>query len=126
MELGLQVDKLIFWKVEVMLDIPNQLEVDHKCLFPLYIGGHNHQKINSKKLMLFILIQMELWLMTSMFMECIGMKNSFILTLMTIQKESSKLTLQKLHIGKNQELQADKIHGNIHQTNAHHLMVNFI
>jgi len=59
-------------------------------------------------------------------MECIGMKNSFIPILMTIQNEFFKLTLQQLLIGKDQELQADKIHGNIHQTNALHLMVNFI
>lgn len=56
MVLGQPVDKLISCKVEVMSDILNLLEEDHKHLDLPYIGVQIGLKINSKKLMQSILI----------------------------------------------------------------------
>lgn len=125
MELGQQVERLISWKVEVMLDIHNLLVEDLNLSVRLFIGALIGQKINLKRLMPFILILQELWVMISIPMVFIGMINNSILTLMMTQKEFFKSIIQIVLTGKNQDLVDVTILGNILQTNVLHSMQNF-
>ena len=125
MELGQQVERLISWKVEVMLDIHNLLVEDLNLSVRLFIGALIGQKINLKRLMPFILILQELWVMISIPMVFIGMINNSILTLMMTQKEFFKSIIQIVLTGKNQDLVDETILGNILQTNVLHSMQNF-
>lgn len=125
MELGQQVERLISWKVEVMLDIHNLLVEDLNLSVRLFIGALIGQKINLKRLMPFIPILQELWVMISIHMVFIGMINNSILTLMMTQKEFFKSIIQIVLTGKNQDLVDETILGNILQTNVLHSMQNF-
>lgn len=126
MELGQLVVKSISWKVEVMLDIHNQLVEDHNHLDQLYIGVLIGQRTSLKKLTLSTLILQELWLMISIHMVSIGMTNNFIPTSMMIQKKFFKSIILILLIGKKQDSVEEIIHGNILPTSVLHLILNFI
>jgi hypothetical protein len=123
---GQQVDRLISWKVEEMLDIQNPLEEAHNLLVQLYIGVLISHQINGKKLMLKNQSKVLLLLTISTSMDCIGTIKFFTLIWTMIQTEFYKLITVILHIGTKPKSQIDIILGNSLQTNALHSTDNFI